>query len=264
MVQIQQRHQAGFTATVCQRAAGQHSSKGGQHGQSGDAAVQRGRTSLPQQIQRQRKPQGGIAEQGDDHVQIMDMQIKGQQPGLALVKQPAADSPSGCRGQTFKAGIQNLAVFFGFHQLTQSLDFFGKLQYLSNVQMAALGLGGIQHFLRVRVVQGDGLLADGVHAQIQAFHDHIVVQEGRRADIHRVQIALLSHLRDRAVQRNAPLGGCVSRTGSRIAQRDHGRVFHHLPVGKVNPAHAAAAHNADSQIFHNDLHKRRVLSDTIS
>ena len=26
----------------------------------------------------------------------------------------------------------------------------------------------------------------------------------------------------------------------------------------------AAAHNADSQIFHNDLHKRRVLSDTIS
>ena len=28
--------------------------------------VQRGRTSLPQQIQRQRKPQGGIAEQGDD------------------------------------------------------------------------------------------------------------------------------------------------------------------------------------------------------
>ena len=206
----------------------------------------------------------GLAEQGDDHVQIMDMQIKGQQPGLALVKQPAADSPSGCRGQTFKAGIQNLAVFFGFHQLTQSLDFFGKLQHLSNVQMAALGLGGIQHFLRVRVVQGDGLLADGVHAQIQAFHDHIVVQEGRRADIHRVQIALLNHLRDRAVQRNAPLGGCVSRTGSRIAQRDHGRVFHHLPVGKVNPAHAAAAHNADSQIFHNDLHKRRVLSDTIS
>ena len=64
--QIQQRHQAGFTAAVCQRAAGQHSSKGGQHGQSGDAAVQRGRTSLPQQIQRQRKPQGGIAEQGDD------------------------------------------------------------------------------------------------------------------------------------------------------------------------------------------------------
>ena len=64
--QIQQCHQAGFTAAVCQRAAGQHSSKGGQHGQSGDAAVQRGRTSLPQQIQRQRKPQGGIAEQGDD------------------------------------------------------------------------------------------------------------------------------------------------------------------------------------------------------
>ena len=62
--QIQQCHQAGFTAAVCQRAAGQHSSKGGQHGQSGDAAVQRGRTSLPQQIQRQRKPQGGIAEQG--------------------------------------------------------------------------------------------------------------------------------------------------------------------------------------------------------
>ena len=46
--QIQQCHQAGFTAAVCQRAAGQHSSKGGQHGQSGDAAVQRGRTSLPQ------------------------------------------------------------------------------------------------------------------------------------------------------------------------------------------------------------------------
>ena len=64
--QIQQCHQAGFTAAVCQRAAGQHSSKGGHHGQSGDAAVQRGRTSLPQQIQRQRKPQGGIAEQGDD------------------------------------------------------------------------------------------------------------------------------------------------------------------------------------------------------
>ena len=64
--QIQQCHQAGFTAAVCQRTAGQHSSKGGQHGQSGDAAVQRGRTSLPQQIQRQRKPQGGIAEQGDD------------------------------------------------------------------------------------------------------------------------------------------------------------------------------------------------------
>ena len=64
--QIQQCHQAGFTAAVCQRAAGQHSSKGGQHGQSGDAAVQRGRTSLPQQIQRQRKPQGGIAEQRDD------------------------------------------------------------------------------------------------------------------------------------------------------------------------------------------------------
>lgn len=64
--QIQQCHQAGFTAAVCQRAAGQHSSKGGQHGQSGDATVQRGRTSLPQQIQRQRKPQGGIAEQGDD------------------------------------------------------------------------------------------------------------------------------------------------------------------------------------------------------
>ena len=64
--QIQQCHQAGFTAAVCQRAAGQHSSKGRQHGQSGDAAVQRGRTSLPQQIQRQRKPQGGIAEQGDD------------------------------------------------------------------------------------------------------------------------------------------------------------------------------------------------------
>ena len=64
--QIQQCHQTGFTAAVCQRAAGQHSSKSGQHGQSGDAAVQRGRTSLPQQIQRQRKPQGGIAEQGDD------------------------------------------------------------------------------------------------------------------------------------------------------------------------------------------------------
>ena len=64
--QIQQRHQAGLAAAVCQCAAGQHSGKGGQHGQSGDAAVQRGRTSLPQQIQRQRKPQGGIAEQGDD------------------------------------------------------------------------------------------------------------------------------------------------------------------------------------------------------
>ena len=64
--QIQQRHQAGFTATVCQRAAGQHSGQSRQHSQRGDAAVQRSGTGLPQQIQRQRKPQGGIAEQGDD------------------------------------------------------------------------------------------------------------------------------------------------------------------------------------------------------
>lgn len=64
--QIQQRHQADFTAAVCQRAAGQHSDQSRQHGKSGDAAVQRSGTGLPQQIQRQRKPQGGIAEQGDD------------------------------------------------------------------------------------------------------------------------------------------------------------------------------------------------------
>ena len=64
--QIQQRHQTGFTAAVCQRAAGQHSGQSGQHGQRGDAAVQCSGTGLPQQIQRQRKPQGGIAEQGDD------------------------------------------------------------------------------------------------------------------------------------------------------------------------------------------------------
>ena len=64
--QIQQRHQADFTAAVCQRAAGQHSGQSRQHSQRGDAAVQRSGTGLPQQIQRQRKPQGGIAEQGDD------------------------------------------------------------------------------------------------------------------------------------------------------------------------------------------------------
>ena len=64
--QIQQRHQASFTAAVCQRAAGQHSGQSRQHGQCGDTAVQRSGTGLPQQIQRRRKPQGGIAEQGDD------------------------------------------------------------------------------------------------------------------------------------------------------------------------------------------------------
>ena len=64
--QIQQRHQTSFTAAVCQRAAGQHSGQSGQHGQRGDAAVQCSGTGLPQQIQRQRKPQGGIAEQGND------------------------------------------------------------------------------------------------------------------------------------------------------------------------------------------------------
>ena len=64
--QIQQRHQAGLAAAVCQCAAGQHSDQSRQHSKSGDAAVQCGRTGLPQQIQRQRKPQGGIAEQGDD------------------------------------------------------------------------------------------------------------------------------------------------------------------------------------------------------
>ena len=64
--QIQQRHQAGLAAAVCQCAAGQHSDQSRQHSKSGDAAVQRSGTGLPQQIQRQRKPQGGIAEQGDD------------------------------------------------------------------------------------------------------------------------------------------------------------------------------------------------------
>ena len=63
---IQQRHQAGFTATVCQRAAGQHSGQSGQHSQRGDAAIQCCGASLPQQIQWQRKPQSSIAEQGDD------------------------------------------------------------------------------------------------------------------------------------------------------------------------------------------------------
>ena len=64
--QIQQRHQAGLAAAVCQCAAGQHSDQSRQHGKSSDAAVQRSGTGLPQQIQRQRKPQGGIAEQGDN------------------------------------------------------------------------------------------------------------------------------------------------------------------------------------------------------
>ena len=64
--QIQQRHQAGLAAAVCQCTAGQHSGQSRQHSKSGDAAVQRSGTGLPQQIQRQRKPQGGIAEQGDD------------------------------------------------------------------------------------------------------------------------------------------------------------------------------------------------------
>ena len=93
----------------------------------------------------------GLAKEGHDHIQIVDMQVEGKQAGFVLVKEPTADSPSGGSGQTFKAGIQHLAVFFRFHQTVQMLNLLGKLKHLGNIQVAALLLSGVQHFLGIGI-----------------------------------------------------------------------------------------------------------------
>ena len=116
----------------------------------------------------------------------MDVQVKRQKAGLAFIEEPATDRPLGAGGQTLKAGIQNLAVFLGFHQPVQMLNFLGKLQHLGNVEMAALFLGCIQHFLCICIIQGNGLFTDGIYTQGKAFHGHIMVQEGWGADIHHI------------------------------------------------------------------------------
>ena len=187
----------------------------------------------------------GDAEEGDDHVQIVDVQIEGDQPALALVKEPAALGPLRTGGQPLEHRVQGPAVGALPHQLPQHLHLPGELEHLGHIEVYPLLLRQGEHGLGIRPGEGAGLFHDGGLAQGEALHHVVSVEEGGGADVHHVHAAGIHQVGDALIAGHAPLGGPLPPGGGGVYHARHGAAVQVEIVAVVHGAHAARAHDSD-------------------
>ena len=183
------------------------------------------------------------AEGVDAEIQIMDVQIEGDQAASFFIQHPVVPAPSGIAVQAAHLSGKKLSVFSGVIQLFDEQIFRPEAQHLGHHEADMVFTGCLIGAVHILLIQRDGLFADHVDAALHGFYRKVHMEEGGQADVQNVQLFLFQHFIKIRIMAFVRIGLHPLRTD--IAQRDQLCIFHGVPGGDMGAADSPDADQTD-------------------
>ena len=112
----------------------------------------------------------GRAEQGQDKIHVVDMQVQQRPAAPGWIEQPAVFGPRGRRRPAVEPGHDNLAQLAVGDHRREGLILRPEADALADEEHAPGGLGSGDHPVAVLDVSAHRLLDDGVVARLECAH----------------------------------------------------------------------------------------------